>query len=40
MPASLLIMVEGAEGGSPKIYLSVVICAISMCLIVVLNASM
>jgi len=39
MSASLLIRAEGAVGGSPKTYLSAVICAISMCLISVLDAS-
>jgi len=39
MPDSLLIRAEGAVGGSPKTYLSAVLCAISMCLIAVLDAS-
>ena len=39
MPASLLIRAEGGVGGSPKTYLGAVLCAISMCLIAVLDAS-
>ena len=30
---------DGTVGGSPKTYLSAVLCAISMCLIAVLDAS-
>ena len=39
MPDSLMIRAEGAVRGSPKTYLSAVLCAISMYLIAVLDAS-